>query len=344
MSETLWIALGLLGGAAFLLLCPLLFLLLVAAVRPDSIQSALRLVLWPCYRIKVLGAEHLPPTGPALVIANHVSWIDGFILAAAVPRRGYALVNATYLGIPILGPLAKRSGMIPVPDRGPKAQRAMLRAAFEVLDRGDVLGLFPEAQISRNGLMGPLYRGIEVIASAREHVPVIPCYLDNLWGSPLSYSGGRFFFKWPSDWRRTVVVSFGPPVERPLTVFSARQAILLAGVSAFEARPPRAKARPLETLDPALPRLHHPSLGLLAASTANFDRGGIRQIGQKPGSVGQAVPGVALRVVGDDGSPLPADTEGRLQARIAGSPSWQDTGLLARIDRDGFVFLSSPIP
>ena len=58
--------------------------------------------------LRVLGLEHLPEAGPALVIANHVSWLDGFFLAAAVPRRGRALVYAPYLGLPVIGPLACR--------------------------------------------------------------------------------------------------------------------------------------------------------------------------------------------------------------------------------------------
>jgi hypothetical protein len=98
----------------------------------------------------------------------------------------------------------------------------------------------------------------------------------------------------------------------------------------------------LETIDPALPRLEVPGLDLLAASTADWDRGGIRQTGHKPGNVGQAVPGVALRVVDDAGNALPEDTDGHLQALLAGRPDWVPTGLRARLDRDGFVRLAAP--
>ncbi|WP_169977069.1 1-acyl-sn-glycerol-3-phosphate acyltransferase [Tautonia rosea] len=326
----------------FLALCPLLILMVVAAVYPDGIQSAVRFVLTPVYRLRIIGLEHLPKTGPVLVIANHVSWIDGFLLAGSVPRRGRALVFAPYLKIPIVGPLAKRSGMIPVPDRGPKAQRAMLRAAFEVLDNGEVLGMFPEGQISRTGVMGTLYRGVEVIASGRKEATIIPVYLDNLWGSIFSFSGGRFFRKWPRGIRRTIIVSFGPPIDRPLTVFNARQAIIEAGVRAFEHRPERDKTILPETIDLSLPHLTHPEFGLLTASAPNFARGIIRQTGHKDGSVGQPVPGVALRVVDADGHPLPPDTEGRLQVLRAGNPNWHDLGRTARIERDGFVFLTQP--
>ena len=63
--------------------------------------------------------------------------------------------------------------------------------------------------------MGPFHRGMEVILSGREAVPVIPVALDNLWGSNFTRSGGHFFRKWPVGFRRTVVISFGPPVPAP---------------------------------------------------------------------------------------------------------------------------------
>ena len=211
----------------------------------------------------------------------------------------------------------------------------MIGAARAALDRGEVLGIFPEGQISRNGLTGKFHRGLEAILKDREHVPVIPVFLDNLWGSLLSFSRGRFVWKRPQGWRRTVNIVYGPPVAPPINAFKVRQSVLEAGVLAFAIR-----GRPtqrLETIDLALPHLDHPTLGLLTGSTADFDRGGVKQIGHKPGTVGQPLPGVGLRAVDDAGQPLPSDAEGRLQALRAGEPDWIETGLRGTIDRDGFV-------
>src|SRR5205807_1231937 len=137
--------------------------------------------------------------------------------------------------------------MIPVPAVGPRGQRAAIAAVREALDRGEAVGIFPEAQISRNGLTGSLYRGIEVMLDGREDVPVIPVYFDNLWGSLYSFSGRRFVWKRPRGLRRTIGVVFGPPVAPPITVFRLRQAMLEAGVRAFELRD--RLGPPLETLD-----------------------------------------------------------------------------------------------
>ncbi|MFO0892852.1 MAG: 1-acyl-sn-glycerol-3-phosphate acyltransferase [Isosphaeraceae bacterium] len=299
------------------------------------VQPFLRLLLSLRYRFVLVGRENVPRRGPVLIAANHVSWLDGVILAATSPRRGEAMVNADYVDWPILGRYARWIGLIPVPISGPKAQRAMIETCRRVLDDGFALGIFPEAQISRNGLTGPFHRGLEVILSGREQVAVIPCFLDNLWGSSFSFSGGHFFRKRPRGLRRTVIVSFGPPVAAPVTAFAVRQAVLEAGVAAHEHRP-RATP-PLDTIDPALPYLDHPELGRLTGSTADVDDHGVRQTGHRPGTLGRPLPGVALQVVDDSGQPLGPEQTGRLQARVAGRPGWIDTGLTASIDRQGFV-------
>jgi hypothetical protein len=217
----------------------------------------------------------------------------------------------------------------------------MLQACRETLDRGEVVAIFAEGQISRNGLTGPYQRGLEAIVSGREHVAVIPVFLDNLWGSLMSYSGGRFILKWPQGLRRTVTIVYGPPVPPPVKAYQVRQAAIEAGVRAYALR--AKPAQPLETIDPALPHLDHPELGPLTGSAANYDRGDVHQIGHKPGTVGLALPGVALRVVDDARTPLPPDTEGTLQALVANRPTeWVDTGYRAKIDRDGFVTLAAP--
>ena len=155
------------------------------------VQRLVRVLLFPRYRLRIIGREHIPQMGPVLIAANHVSWLDGFFLAAACPRRGHALVNAAYIDWPVIGRWARWVGLIPVPFSGPKAQRTMFEICRKVLTDGGVLGLFPEAQMTRNGLTGPFYRGLEVIVAGRETTAVVPMFLENLWGSVFSYAGGR---------------------------------------------------------------------------------------------------------------------------------------------------------
>jgi 1-acyl-sn-glycerol-3-phosphate acyltransferase len=306
------------------------------------VQPLLRLLLALRYRLVIVGREHIPQTGPVLIAANHVTWLDGLFLAAACPRRGHALVNAAYIDWTILGRWARWIGLIPVPFSGPKAQRSLFQACRRVLDQGGALGIFPEAQMTRNGLTGPFYRGLEVIAAGNDQVVVVPAFLGNLWGSQFSFSGGRFFGKRLQGLRRPVIIVFGPPVSPPISAFAVRQAVLEAGVRAAELniKPPR----PLETIDPSLPHLDHPVLGPLTGSTPDFDQDGVRQTGHKPGTVGHPLPGVALRVVDAEGLLAAPDAPGRLLALVQGRPDWEDTGWIGSIDREGFVRIVEASP
>jgi 1-acyl-sn-glycerol-3-phosphate acyltransferase len=323
--------LKILSGVALGLFLLALFLFLMRWL----VQPLLRLVLWPRYRLILVGREHIPPGGPVLIVANHVSWLDGIILAATVPRHGQALVNASYIDWPLVRHWARWIGLIAVPISGPKAQRALLETCRKILDDGFALGIFPEAQISRNGFTGPFHRGLEVILAGRDLVAVVPAYLENVWGSFFSFSGGHFFRKRPRGWRRTVIIAFGPSLDRPITAFAARQAVLEAGVSARE----RLGLGPWvpETVDPALPHLEHPELGPLTASTADFDDGVVRQTGHRAGTLGQPLPGVAFRALDEAGQALGPDHAGRLVARVAGRVGWSDTGFFGSMDRDGFL-------
>jgi 1-acyl-sn-glycerol-3-phosphate acyltransferase len=320
------------------LIVPLLGLALFIFLLPWIVQPFFRLILSVRYDLDRVGLENLPKAGPALVASNHLSWFDGFFMAAALPRRGTALVNAGVFRLPMVGFLARRSGLISVPFSGPRAQRAAIEAARGALDSGKILVIFPEAQLSRNGLTGPFYRGLEVILSGRNDIPAIPVYLDNVWGSLWSFSGGCFVRKWPQGWRRRVTIAFGRPIQPPATAFAVRQGVIEAGVRAVEAR--RVPIPPLTTIDPTLPHFAHPRLGLLTASTADYDVAGIRQVGHKPGTVGHPLPGVAIRAVDETNAPLPPDVDGRLQVLVPGLADWIELDRVGHVDRDGFVTLN----
>ncbi len=327
-----WQILGLvLGGVA-------VGLVAFVAALPRIVRPFLALVLKVRYDLRAVGLEHLPRTGPVLVVSNHVTWFDGFFLAATLPRPATALVNAGVFRLPVVGFLARRCGLLSIPYSGPKGQRAGIESARGALDRGLLLVIFPEGQLTRTGFLGPFHRGLEVIHAGREGVPVLPVYLDNLWGSLLSYSEGRCLTKWPRGWRRTIVVAFGPAIGPPVTTFRARQAVQAAGVIA-RGRLPREPKLP-EPIDHQIPHLDHPTLGPLTGSARDVAHDGLVQPGMKPGTVGHPLPGVAIRAVDESGRDLPADAEGRLQAQVPGRVDWVDLERRGRLDRDGFVTLN----
>jgi 1-acyl-sn-glycerol-3-phosphate acyltransferase len=315
-------------------------LALFVAALPWIVQPFLRMMLFLRYDLKRIGLENVPRTGPVLLVSNHVSWYDGFFLAASIPRRGTALMNANVFAWPVVGYLARRCGLISVPYSGPKALRESIETCRKVLDEGKLLGIFPEGQLTRNGMTGTFQRGLEVILGKREDVTVIPVYLDNVWGSIMSFSEDCFLWKRPKGWRRTIIVAFGPPIEKPVTAFSARQAVLVQGVKARAALA-RTPERPAP-IDFTLPHFDHPTLGPLTASAADIHAldVNVHQIGTKPGSVGLTLPGVAIRAVDDQGKPLGPDVEGRLQALVPGQADWSELDRRGHLDKEGFLYLA----
>jgi len=136
------------------------------------------------YRFKVRGDEHLPTTGAAIMVCNHVSFIDAVVLMGASPRPVVFLMDHRIFNTPVLGRLFRLLKAIPIaPQReAPDVyQRAFARAA-QALDAGDIVCIFPEGAITRTGELGEFKAGVMKLLE-RNPVPVIPMALQNLWGS-----------------------------------------------------------------------------------------------------------------------------------------------------------------
>jgi 1-acyl-sn-glycerol-3-phosphate acyltransferase len=139
------------------------------------------------YRFKVRGDEHIPTEGPAIIVCNHVSFVDAVLLMAASPRPIRFVMDHRIFKVPVLGWLFKLGKAIPVASQkeDPVAYAAAFAAADRVLAEGDLLGIFPEGAITRDGSLQPFKGGIMKILERRP-VPVVPVALQNLWGSYFS--------------------------------------------------------------------------------------------------------------------------------------------------------------
>lgn len=176
------------------------------------------------YRLKVLGRENIPATGGALIVCNHVSYVDGILLWAASPRRIRFIIDADFVNRGFVGWFLRRIGAIPMPRGGLKAKVAALKAAVEVLKAGDLVGIFPEAYPTRSGTMLPFKRGYERLAED-SGVPVIPACIDRMWGSIFSYFGGTMYWKRSRRPRDPVRVAFGKHLPAESKAVDARQAV-----------------------------------------------------------------------------------------------------------------------
>ena len=189
----------------------------------------IRFVLWlathTIFRIRIVGQENVPFRGPALLVSNHMSHVDGFLVGACVQRFIRFMVWKPYYQLKALNWFFRKTNAIPV--GGGRDAIEAIRAARKELTAGHVVCIFAEGAISRTGNILPFKRGMEKIMEGLEAstVPIIPVHLDRLWGSVFSFERGRFFWKWPKRIPYPVTVSFGNPMPANSTAHEVRQAI-----------------------------------------------------------------------------------------------------------------------
>jgi acyl-[acyl-carrier-protein]-phospholipid O-acyltransferase/long-chain-fatty-acid--[acyl-carrier-protein] ligase len=188
------------------------------------------------YRMTTAGAENVPRRGGALLISNHVSYADSVLLAVATKRPVRFVISREYYDMPVIGWIARLFRAVPVSSGdSTEALRHSVEAIIEALRAGDAVCLFAEGAMSRTGHVQPFRRGLELIAQ-RAGVPIIPIYVDGMWGSLFSFYGGKFIFKRPQSFSRRVIVAFGRPLPPDTPRWQVRQAVLAAGVEAFGRR------------------------------------------------------------------------------------------------------------
>jgi acyl-[acyl-carrier-protein]-phospholipid O-acyltransferase/long-chain-fatty-acid--[acyl-carrier-protein] ligase len=197
----------------------------VVRMLPDFM---VRLLIWiftnTIYRIHTIGDENLPKEG-ALLVANHVSWVDAIIVAASTGRMVRFLMFRPYYEWKVLHWFFRMMHVIPVAanDSREKITQSLELARAEI-QRGHAVCIFAEGSITRTGNLLKFRRGLERIASG-VNCPIVPIYLDGVWGSIFSYDRGRFLFKTPKRLFEPVTVTFGQPMPSNTRADEVRAAI-----------------------------------------------------------------------------------------------------------------------
>jgi acyl-[acyl-carrier-protein]-phospholipid O-acyltransferase / long-chain-fatty-acid--[acyl-carrier-protein] ligase len=185
------------------------------------------------YRVTSFGQEHLP-SGGFLLLPNHISFVDALVLQLACPRRIRYIVDESFYKNRVLHPILRLADCIPI---APRRAKEAVRMAAEQIRAGDVVCLFPEGQLTRSGTLLRLQRGYELIARQAQ-APVVPVWMDQLWGSIFSFQGGRFFKKWPRAIPYRVTVAFGKPLDADAAdMATVREELLKLGEFCFSRRP-----------------------------------------------------------------------------------------------------------
>ena len=207
----------------------------LATLPAFFIRFTLWLLTHTIYRITVVGRKHVPRDGPALLICNHVSMVDGLLVGSCVDRFVRFMMHGPYFNLPVIHPVVSRMHAIPVTAGDKAGVAASIERARAELQAGHVVCIFAEGSISRTGNLLPFKRGFERILAGLD-VPVIPVYLDRVWGSVFSFKKGRFFWKLPERLPYPITVAFGPPLPSTVTATLVRSAISELGTEAMRHR------------------------------------------------------------------------------------------------------------
>jgi 1-acyl-sn-glycerol-3-phosphate acyltransferase len=140
-------------------------------MRRKLINALLRFLYLLLFRLDVLGKENVPPTGPLILMINHIDALDPFIVVGIFPRAVTPMSKIEVFGLPLIGILARAYGAFPI-RRGQVDKRA-LRQAFRVLREGGVLLMAPEGTRSSTYSLQRGKEGMALIA-VRTDSPLIP--------------------------------------------------------------------------------------------------------------------------------------------------------------------------
>jgi acyl-[acyl-carrier-protein]-phospholipid O-acyltransferase/long-chain-fatty-acid--[acyl-carrier-protein] ligase len=218
-GEKIFLATGLFSFAVALYI-------LLRHLLPQSVRFGCRALVHVLFRLEVKGA--FPEKGGAVIVANHVSYADAVLIGCATPRFIRWISWKAIYEIPFLKPLFRLMRTVPIDLTSPRDAVATLAFCRAEVEAGELTGIFPEGQITRTSHLLPFKRGYERIAESKNGVqaPIIPVWIEGLWGHPLSLKGGELGGCWERWFRPKVTVVIGESVFGPICPEALRAKVL----------------------------------------------------------------------------------------------------------------------
>lgn len=193
----------------------LLVALIILYLIPEFFLRLLSWLMVHCvYRIKKQDLQHIPEEGAALLVCNHVSFIDPMIILALAPRPARFVMFYSFYELPVMKTLFKALNSIPIAPKkdAPEVLEKARNDISQSLNEGHLVVIFPEGGITRNGEIARFQPGIDEILK-RNPVPVIPLALRGVWGIWFSRHKGRALKGIPKAFMKKISLVAGPAVS-----------------------------------------------------------------------------------------------------------------------------------
>lgn len=185
------------------------------------------------YKVRAVNPERVPSSGGVLLLPNHISYVDALLLSVASERPIRFVIWDTLYKVGWMNGFLRLFNTVPI---SPTRAKDAVRTVADALKEGQAVCLFPEGQITRMGAMNEIRKGFELMVRQAQ-VPVLPVYLDGLWGSIFSFKGGGILRHLPRPVRFPVTVRFGEPIPAAGAKTAAvREAMHDLGSQAFLSR------------------------------------------------------------------------------------------------------------
>jgi len=210
---------------AFVALMGLIYTLIT---MPQSlVRYIVRMIVRMHYKVEVYGIENLENQKGILLLGNHISFLDWAILQIAYPRQIRFVMDRVYYNKWYLKPFLKFAKVIPISSRGGKNALAKVTKA---LNKGQIVAIFPEAHISRNGHLDEFKAGFEYATKGVKDAVIIPFYLRGLWEDNFSYASKKL----KNSKTKDISITFGKPMPINSTAKEVKKAVFELSIKSWQ--------------------------------------------------------------------------------------------------------------
>ena len=180
------------------------------------------ILLRTLYRLQIENQENIPEDGGALLVANRSSFVDILFITGATSRPVRFMMYENFRQPGWLRALCRTAGFLEVPSNKPKQLQQLFTRTREMLRSGEIVCVFPESTITRNGVMSGLRDGMKEMIPDDESIPLIPVHIGMTWGSIFSRYYGKFKLQIPEELPHPVVITAGKPVSPETSAYEMR--------------------------------------------------------------------------------------------------------------------------